>query len=251
MSRPKYNLVKSLVNDAIPETVRKTANNTLEYELEGGGRGVQLHDTEIIRITQEGIALNSGGYKTLTTKSRMNDYIPYPWSLYQESGVWYLTNLSRGWENAPRWVFKDGITIDGDTIIGDAGNADKISLQRKQIKKYAKDYIEALMNGDVSKPSNGDCWYCLMRVNGTDQTLGEANNDTSHLESHMRESYYVPSLLLRAIEVCPVSMAASWVLGKLWGEETDQSFDPWDAIGAEQMESSLTKYLLRQFGMAS
>lgn len=246
MSRPKYELIKSLVNDAIPDSVRLSGNNTLTYDLDGGGNGVQLHDTEIIRFLNDGsIILNSGGYKTMTTKARINELLPQPWNLYQEDGVWYLSN----WNDSKVYVFQDGITINPDgTVSNDGVDPKKLQCLRKKILQYSKDYIKALMKGNVPAPSNGDCWYCLMRDNAG-KTLGELSNDNDHLKKHMQGKYFVPSLLVRAIEVFPVSMAARWKLGQLWGEESDQAFDAWDNIASEQLQSSLKRYLYRQFSL--
>jgi hypothetical protein len=105
--RTKRDLMKSLVSDAIVSTVRKTGNNTLEYQCKNGDRGVQLHDTEIVRFTYEGIILNSGGWQTLTTKERINAHLPAPWRLYQEDFIWYLWN-----HNTDESVeFYDGIVV--------------------------------------------------------------------------------------------------------------------------------------------
>ena len=107
--RTKRDLMGSLVEDAIISTVRKTANNTLEYQCENGDRGVQLHDTEIVRINTDGdITLDSGGWETLTTKERINQFLPNR-TLYQKDYTWYIWNR----KTDETIEFYDGMTIIG------------------------------------------------------------------------------------------------------------------------------------------
>jgi len=54
-------------------------HNTVEYERENGDRVIRLHLTDIVTFRPDGtIMLNSGGWKTITTKTRMNNQIS-PW----------------------------------------------------------------------------------------------------------------------------------------------------------------------------
>ncbi len=50
---------------------------------------IRYHATDVVTYHKDGrIVLNSGGYRTMTTKDRMNCYSPA--SVYQESGLWYV-----------------------------------------------------------------------------------------------------------------------------------------------------------------
>lgn len=62
---------------------------------------VRLYQTDIVIIRPDGsYRLNSGGYRTITTKKRMSDIIPK--QISQSSGVWYVgSNL-----------YEDGMLID-------------------------------------------------------------------------------------------------------------------------------------------
>jgi hypothetical protein len=52
---------------------------------------VRLYNTDIIKIYPDNTqVLFSGGYKTVTTKKRIDSYSFT--SVYQEKGVWYLRN---------------------------------------------------------------------------------------------------------------------------------------------------------------
>ena len=65
---------------------RKLGNNTYLVVRGDGGYGIRLHDTEVVIHYEDRIVLDSGGYKTVTTKSRMNDYSPH--MIYQKNHVW-------------------------------------------------------------------------------------------------------------------------------------------------------------------
>ena len=60
-----------------------------------GKKTLRLHATDIITWTTDGkIILNSGGYKTRTTKERLNAYINFNnttnYWIYQRRGTWYI-----------------------------------------------------------------------------------------------------------------------------------------------------------------
>lgn len=70
-----------------------------------------LHETEIVTIYEcdgeaTGIRLNSGGYQTVTTKTRINQIMSelgYPVRVYQERGKWYThytDSDGRTWDTA-------------------------------------------------------------------------------------------------------------------------------------------------------
>jgi len=73
---------------------RRIANNTLEVyktdkyqDLEA----IRLHDTNIITFLDNGkIRLNNGGWQTRTTASRINDYLPTGYLLYQKNWNWLI-----------------------------------------------------------------------------------------------------------------------------------------------------------------
>lgn len=57
------------------------------------GIGVRYHETIVVEYLPEGIKLNSGGYRTMTTKERINEALsalPVRVSVSQTAGVWYI-----------------------------------------------------------------------------------------------------------------------------------------------------------------
>lgn len=218
---------------------------------EGGAIAVRYHNTDVVTYIDNGlIALDSGGWRTVTTKARLNEYLPHPWHVYQDKGIWYL---GRGYWSDPEkatFVFRDDIMINPETgeVTGEGENPTEKLKMKKAAAKFASKYVKSLLAGEVPAPSGGDCWHCLM-VTKTGETLGELSN-SDHIVSHIEEGYLVPSLLVRAIEVFPVGMLIRSVVGEVW--ETGKAAEGWAAdIAKEQLTRSLCRYLYRQLGLAA
>lgn len=96
---------------------RKLANNTFLQVCENGPQGpdgdpfyfaVRLHSTDVVTFHRDGrIVLNSGGWQTVTTKERMNRYLPAPYGVFQKKHVWYVWNRQTG----TKTKYFDGITL--------------------------------------------------------------------------------------------------------------------------------------------
>lgn len=72
---------------------KKVANNTYLNRLEDNGVeyiALQLHNTNIVMWYSDGrVLLNAGGWRTVTTKSRINEYAEGA-GIAQKAGVWYV-----------------------------------------------------------------------------------------------------------------------------------------------------------------
>lgn len=203
------------------------------------------HTTDVITWYEDGrIVLNSGGWRTSTTKQKMG----YAAVVVQTRGVWTLR-----WHDIT-YVYKDGITLYPDGRVEGAGDpleSSRLSKLLGQVSRYVSGYMDALLAGDVPPPSAGDCWDCMMRVSGTGVPLGESNHNTEHLTSHMKEKYYVPSLLHRAVEINPPSQVAMHILGYLWGMHEAGDMPHYHDLARDQLGASLRKYMRRQLGLPS
>ncbi len=61
---------------------------------ENGVTKVKYHNTVVVEFDKHGILLNSGGYRTNTTKLRMNQtsqQFGLGFSVYQRKGEWYIS----------------------------------------------------------------------------------------------------------------------------------------------------------------
>lgn len=237
---------------------RKVGNNTYLVRnsgVPGDSIHLKLHNTYIITWFADGrIELNSGGYRTVTTKARINEFLA-GFGVSQERGVWYLTTSTPESYWSKLVIFEDGLVINPDgTVTGGSPIEDtkKALKLRKRVNAFATNYIAAFKAGDVPAPSSGDCWYCLMK-NEEGNTLGEIQKSAEHILSHLEEEYYVPSLLSRAFETMPHSQAMGWAIASKWAPEqlstASSTFLP-DFV-FEQLRKILTRYILRQLGQAS
>lgn len=198
---------------------RKIGHNTYLVKTDEGAI-VRFHATNILTFTRKGVTLNSGGYRTYTTKERINDLLPRGFSIYSNKGIWYLRS---GEEDTA--TFADGLTIGGTGKVTSKGREDADLKLRATIHTYAHAFARAAMTGKVEKPGAGDCWHCGMIVTeGPDKgkSLGDASGDKSHLILHMSaaERYYVPSLLVNAAKAQGNNYLehSFWIL---WGDMTD------------------------------
>lgn len=215
---------------------RKLANNTYLNIREDGGYAVRLHSTDVVIFYQDRIVLDSGGWQTVTTKDRMNGFSPF--MVYSDSGVWYVRTGSQD------YPFADGITFHNDgTVTGAGSDPNQTKKLRKSVNKYAKAYVEAFFSGQVPEPSTRDCWGCCMIANDGSSPMGGAD----HIESHIRESYFVPSILLRASD--KLSPFAKDCIARVWAGEP--AFDFMETITKDQMYKAVRKFCLHELGLAS
>lgn len=95
------------------------ANNTRLYERHDNNYEIRLHGNVIMIIRKDGITPLDGGWKTVTTKERLNRYLPNGFSLYQRDWVWYLYRVLPSSEvfvkdAAYEYNFDDIHSIDND-----------------------------------------------------------------------------------------------------------------------------------------
>jgi hypothetical protein len=160
---------------------KKLANNTY-LSKDGDDFVVTLHSTKIIRISPENeIVLNSGGYRTKTTKQRLNEFSKA--SVNQKSGIWYINDIA----------FYDGVKIDANGSLINPKNLtkeleDKKTKLDKMVKKYIAGYIQWALENGVER-SSVDCWYCLMGL----------CDSIDHVWCHLEENYYFGSFIDVAI----------------------------------------------------
>lgn len=221
------------------EKCRKLANNTYAERKDDGSIAIRLHQTDIAVFKPDGtIVANTGGWKTHTTKDRLNEYLPA--RIWQKSGRWFLG------ENGTTIEFADGLTFHPDGTITGAkptSQADEEKKLQKRITAYCAGLVAAL---PLAKPGAGDCFYCQMREEKTGKPLGECAHDTSHLDSHLEENYFVPSLVWNALEMngCNPQGGGSAYFMAAFSENNFGDFTK------KTVGKMVKKYLRRQFGLA-
>jgi hypothetical protein len=156
-------------------------NNTLRIEYNNGNSAIRLHNTDIITFAGKKIILNSGGWRTVTTKDRINKYSPA--RLYQNKGLWYLSEGK---------LFYDNCVIDqsGKLISKELKNTvieSKVTKLKKQITKYCN----LITKDNLPEPNSGDCWLCLF--------MDKDGKQNDHLLEHIKQGYLHGSILVNAM----------------------------------------------------
>jgi hypothetical protein len=166
--------------------------NTFELEYEDGRKAIRYHKTDVITTFPNGkTVLDTGGWRTSTTKMRLN----YKFNVWTDKGVWYIKEPA----TARVLPFFDGITFNKQgKVVGkiQAPDFEKIKAVKKNIAAYIKlvDKLES-----IPMPDSGDCWYCLM-VTNEGKTWGDTSQDHSHLESHLEEGYIFGAIIYNALK---------------------------------------------------
>jgi hypothetical protein len=213
------------------------ANNTRLFD-RGDYYAIQLHATDILKIyPDDSVVYDSGGWKTVTTKARMNDYGPLP--VTSNRGTWYCG----------RHVYRDGMRVFKDGTAENAGRESDEILERKErlaVAKYAKAYVAALYNYEIPTPTNGDCWGCLMKAKDGTRPMGGAD----HIRQHITDGYFVPSLVWNAAEDFGVSIMAKNDIAGLQGAPGRP--DNWRAFGLQdQIGRAIRRHCLRELGYSA
>jgi hypothetical protein len=90
------------------ERGKKISNNT--YAVRGheeGDYAVKLHQTHVVTAHPNGdYTLHSGGWKTPTTKDRMNSHLPDGTGVYSHKGEWHVHDA-----HGEKHPFKDGMRV--------------------------------------------------------------------------------------------------------------------------------------------
>ncbi len=239
--------------------VRLDRNTYMEWSPKGDkGIDIWLHSTIIVHFNPDGTTVyNSGGWRTDTTRRRMEEYGLPNVTLSVKNHQMLLTvrgNLRKdGTRTSKTVAFEDGIVVGkrGGLTIPSGGSkreAKKQAKTRKMVKKYCDDYIAALSDGKVPAPGLGDCMMCGFK-DKDGVTMGD-HWGHAHLIKHIKEKYYVPSLLANAIkEDRGLPPIATMGLSYWWaGEEQAKTFC---SFALQPLKKSLRKYLHKRLDLAT
>ena len=85
-------------------------NNTFKIYYKDGSIAIRLHYTDVVTFYQDRIKLYAGGWKSYTTKSRMNEHLPCG-RVVRKDSIWYVHG------NNGRFLFYDGIMLNYDGYV--------------------------------------------------------------------------------------------------------------------------------------
>ena len=135
---------------------RFIARNTVEHWQPDGTRFIRYHSTDVLAFgtNPETITMDSGNWKTQTTRQRINDNLPDGWRVETESGLWYVRTPAGRFDFVDRAAFfaKSGKPCK-PSLHGKAGKSNAAD------KKLIADYLRALDAATADEISGrGDPW---------------------------------------------------------------------------------------------
>jgi hypothetical protein len=217
---------------------RKLAHETYLVRV-GNDLVIRYHDTNVVVYhADRSITLDSGGWRSPTTRRRFEEFGSVP--IEQRDSSWFV----RWWGR--EYIFDDGMRLRPDASViyaKEPPDADDILKLSKRVNKYARDFAAAFIEGQVEAPSGGDCWHCLFEDESR-RSWDEASNDKEHLHSHMEEPYYVPSLLVRAMEKYGAVNAERGAIWSYWDPE--RALELWEGLAKRTVYKYVRKYMRHQ-----
>lgn len=180
-------------------TSRVVANNTFMYTAMDTSTVFRLHMTDIVTIKpDDSYILNSGGWRTVTTKERINRYLPGGVALFSVKGVWKLFGQ--------QWcvLFEDGMVIPADRskpkVQWEKQHTARLRTYQKQIKAYTDKMKGMIAEGNLPKPEIGDCFFCMAEP-GQEARLSHKNplGNNDHIIQHLKEKYVHGHLIFNAM----------------------------------------------------
>jgi len=161
-----------------PVKSRKVGNNTFEWTDSDGNRHIRLHMTDVATFKPNGdVILNSGGWKTATTKTRITEYVPGI-MVYSDGGVWYVTDGN--WHSENRVPFIDGMVLKRGNVTPPT-RTQQAAIAREHKRKDAINKFVAGIDEleEMPEPDTGDCWGCAMfEFRLTERPFGAASSMT-------------------------------------------------------------------------
>jgi hypothetical protein len=237
MSRESMTAMLAGISD-ISGKPRLVANNTLRYDRADGATVWRLHHTDIVTRNVDGtFTLDSGGWRTVTTKDRINTYAPC--RVGSQAGIWFVDGVP----------FYDGMTVDSNgKPLGNGADAATILQDAKAVKRKIAQFCTLVSTVDeLPQPNAGDCWICSMFQRepsreghqhefNTVKNQSGPNGDTEHLMSHLDEKYLHGALLVNAMR---------------WAGYTDSQIGLHYGMNLrDTFKRTLRRYLGRKLGIA-
>lgn len=136
---------------ARPEKARMAARNTLDYTMADGERRIRLHGTDVVTLYPDGgFMLDTGGWNTMTTRDRMNGWLPAGYTVYTRQGQIHLSTPDGD------WPFLQSIRVGPrGAVYPDQGPEANKRLHRL-IDRYCREYRKRGL--PTAEESGGDPW---------------------------------------------------------------------------------------------
>lgn len=197
------------LSEEAAKAARMIARATLQFTNSEGWNVIRYHHTNVVEKRKDMVRLNSGGWRTPTTKSRMNEHSEGFYCVYSGKRGWEVSIGKRTWDSERgEWIgetqivsFYDGMGINirtGRLAGGKAAERKANASVHREAALKAKiiKFANRLKTEPVPNVSAGDCFYCQMREAGTGKDV--LPHDCVLL--HVKENYLHGSLVVRAIQ---------------------------------------------------
>ncbi len=148
--RSKRDMVAAVSGDI--ENARLAGRNTLEYTRDGT-RYLVLHETTILALHANGsFDINTGGWNTITTRARLNEFLPEGWHVYTTQGDIFLRN--RRTDSA--MLFRNRISVGSRGGIGSDYTEKAAARAKRDVDAYMQVYKREGL--PKAEDSGGDPW---------------------------------------------------------------------------------------------
>lgn len=206
------------------ESAKIVANNTLCIDYEDGRRAWRLHRTDIVTLLPNGnYVLNSGGWRTPTTKDRINKYF-LGGQVYQMDGAWYISKGYRWDDDSREHVdFFDGIELTPDCVVVGSMPEESEEVRVKTWIKKINKFVSII--DDLPGPPpirDNDCLFCNVQW-----------EKPEHVKEHIENNQMYGILIIRALEA--------------QGRNVDFIYNNWHT---DIIKMALRRYLKRCLGIA-
>lgn len=118
-----------------PYKGRLVSNNTRVYKHHDGSNRVKFHNTDILCFYLDGtIKVSNGCWQTRTTKSRINQYLPYNLNVFSNKGSWVISDGSFWYE------FENHMIIASDGAL----SVNKVKMPKKMYRNKLMSMMSSL-----------------------------------------------------------------------------------------------------------
>lgn len=191
---------------------RKIGNNTWLERRAPDEITVRLHDTDVVVYRSDGaISLNTGGWFTVTTKARINEFSPF--GVSSNRGEWSVTIRNPAYTNdytdwpppEPYWIdtvpFRDHMTwLNGSwTGIPTPDQLDIDRAARKKLHADIKKFVDGITPERIIQAWENTAGDCLLCRAEWAREMGMSGSD-DHLAMHVEEDYFHASLMHLAVK---------------------------------------------------
>lgn len=161
---------------------------------------IRYHNTDVLTLFDDGtVMLDSGGFRTVTTKERMNTYLPNGFGVWQDKGIWYVSQYLGDGVHGSAVMFFDGMILprDYETPNWKTKKEEKrVKRAKWLIDRYMKKLAECI---PLPVPESGDCWGCSFSTIADGRGYVEWPMGKDCVKGHLDEVYIHGSLITRAL----------------------------------------------------